>query len=347
MAKRALLVGCNYPKTQFRLYGCINDVSEMQKLLLNRFHFDENDVKVLTDELGTPPEKLPTHVNIMAALRKMVDEAKAGDVLFFHFSGHGTTISSVEPGQPFREDEAIVPCDLNLITDMDLRHLIQKLDENVSFTILSDSCYSGGLIDKNKEQIGPTRVKSIPPPPPELHFKARGIPIGSISHCLLSVTSSTTPIEHGTEATPKFWGAIIGTVAGLVGNILPLVFKKDVSISFLPHNEQRALLSSKRSLSEDEGILLSASQANETSADLKGGPLTGGKAHGAFTYAVLQGLDQKRGQEPLTNQRLVKEARKFLQDLGFEQHPCLYCSDGNADAPFLAHRPGPEHTWYK
>ncbi|KAK8630166.1 hypothetical protein V6N13_078972 [Hibiscus sabdariffa] len=47
MAKRAVLVGCNYPKTQFRLYGCINDVLEMQKLLLNRpeivlFLFNEN-----------------------------------------------------------------------------------------------------------------------------------------------------------------------------------------------------------------------------------------------------------------------------------------------------------------
>ncbi|KAK8630172.1 hypothetical protein V6N13_078978 [Hibiscus sabdariffa] len=335
MAKRALLVGCNYPKTQFRLYGCINDVLQMQKLLLNRFHFDQIDVKVLTDELGTPPEELPTHVNIMAALRKMVDEAKAGDVLFFHFSGHGTTISTVEPGQPFREDEAIVPCDLNLITDMDLRHLIQKLDEKVSFTILSDSCYSGGLIDQNKEQIGPARVKSIPPP--QVQFKARGIPIGSISHCLLSVTSGPTAIEDDIDATPKFWGGLLGTVAGALGSILPLIFKKDVSISFLPENEQRALLSSKRSLSEDEGILLSASQANETSADLKESPLTGGEAHGAFTYAVLQGFYQHSGHGPLTNQQLVKKVRKFLQDLGLEQHPCLYCSDGNADAPFLLH----------
>ncbi|KAK8556802.1 hypothetical protein V6N12_003196 [Hibiscus sabdariffa] len=78
-----------------------------------------------------------------------------------------------------RGHEAIVPCDLNLITDMDLRYLIQKPDEKVSFAILSDSCHSGGLINKDKEQIGPSRVRSRAPPP-QVHFKSRGILVGTI-----------------------------------------------------------------------------------------------------------------------------------------------------------------------
>ncbi|KAK0608488.1 hypothetical protein LWI29_031465 [Acer saccharum] len=41
-------------------------------------------------------------------LKRMVDGAEAGDVLFFHCNGHGTRIPSMKPGRPFRQDEAIV-----------------------------------------------------------------------------------------------------------------------------------------------------------------------------------------------------------------------------------------------
>ena len=112
----AVLVGCNYPHTEFKLHGCVNDVVAMRDVLLTKFHFDPDHVELLTDVPVPGSLILPTGANIKAALNRMVDMAEAGDVLFFHFSGHGTTISSLEPGQPFRQDEAIVPCDLNVIT---------------------------------------------------------------------------------------------------------------------------------------------------------------------------------------------------------------------------------------
>ncbi|KAE8695478.1 Metacaspase-9 [Hibiscus syriacus] len=186
--KRAVLVGCNYPNTKLRLQGCINDVSSMEELIVNEFGFNQNNVKYLVDEPGTSPEGLPNRANIMAELEEMVDAAASGDILFFHFSGHGTTFSSLKPGESYQEEEAIVPCDLNLITNMDLRRLIQKLQPGTSFTILSDSCHSGGLIEKDKEQIGPTRMKGIPLP---VYYKSRGISIGSIMECLHSVTGAS------------------------------------------------------------------------------------------------------------------------------------------------------------
>ncbi|GMI87327.1 metacaspase 2f, metacaspase 9 [Hibiscus trionum] len=323
--KRAVLVGCNYPSTQLRLQGCINDVLIMDDLIVKEFGFDQHNVKYFTDELGTPPEGLPTRVNIMAALEEMVEDAVAGDVLFFHFSGHGTTLSSLKPGESYKEEEAIVPCDLNLITDMDLRLLIQKLKPGTSFTILSDSCHSGGLIDKDKEQIGPTRMKGLPFP---VYYKSRGISIGTIMNCLHSVTgaiSTGVNILNGV-ATVVNTGS---TIAEGISSALTGIFKKDVSADFLQHPNEKT---KRKSLTEDEGLLLSGCQANETSADLAGSALTEGRAHGAFTYAVVNVLNQSKG---LSNKELVKEVRKFLQDQGIEQHPCLYSSDGNADAPFL------------
>lgn len=112
--KMAVLVGCNYPNTPNELHGCINDVLAMQKTLIERFGFDPTHIEVLTDAPGSPV--MPTGENIKRALGRMIDNAAAGDVLFFHYSGHGTRIPSVKPTHPFRKDEAIVPCDFNLIT---------------------------------------------------------------------------------------------------------------------------------------------------------------------------------------------------------------------------------------
>ena len=45
-----------------------------------------------------------------------------------------------------------------MLEDVDFRHLVNRVPQGASFTILSDSCHSGGLIDKEKEQIGPKEI---------------------------------------------------------------------------------------------------------------------------------------------------------------------------------------------
>jgi hypothetical protein len=40
------------------------------------------------------------------------------------------------------------------LTDDDFRGLVNQIPDGVTFTFLSDSCHSGGLIDSEKEQIG-------------------------------------------------------------------------------------------------------------------------------------------------------------------------------------------------
>lgn len=112
----AALVGCNYPNTKNELHGCINDVLEMKDTLVKRFGFDSNNIDLLTDAPGS--SKIPTGANIKQALANMVDGAEVGDVLYFHYSGHGTRIPSKKHGRPSRHEEAIVPCDFNLITGL-------------------------------------------------------------------------------------------------------------------------------------------------------------------------------------------------------------------------------------
>lgn len=92
MAKRALLVGCNYPGTKVRLSGCANDVKRMHKTLVTRFGFAESDILQLLDT--NPNGVQPTGANIRSYLAKLIRGVQPGDVLVFHFSGHGVQVSS-------------------------------------------------------------------------------------------------------------------------------------------------------------------------------------------------------------------------------------------------------------
>ncbi|ESQ40329.1 hypothetical protein EUTSA_v10014106mg [Eutrema salsugineum] len=311
----AVLVGCNYPNTRNELHGCVNDVLAMKETLLTRFGFKQDDMEVLTDE---PESKVkPTGANIKAALRRMVDKAQAGsgDVLFFHYSGHGTRIPS---GHPFKKDEAIVPCDFNLITDIDFRELVNQLPKGTSFTMISDSCHSGGLIDNEKEQIGPYSVSDDKPLAMETRttmtpITSRALPFKTVLDHLSSLTGISTS-DIGTHLLELFGG--------------------DAGLKFrLPAMDLMDLLEkmTARERHVDAGILLSGCQADETSADVGGG---GGKAYGAFSNAIQTVLKENGG--ALKNKQLVMMARDVLERLGFQQHPCLYCSDQNADATFLS-----------
>ncbi|KAJ6747697.1 METACASPASE-9 [Salix koriyanagi] len=304
--RMAVLVGCNYPNTRNELHGCINDVLTMKEVLVKRFGFDLSHVQLLTDAPGSVV--LPTGANIKKALGHMIDQAEAGDVLFFHYSGHGTRIPSAKPGHPFRQDEAIVPCDFNLITDLDFRQLVNRLPKGASLTILSDSCHSGGLIDREKEQIGPNAATTNNNPKVPSH-SPKAIPFESILQHLASLTNISTS-DIGTHFL-EFFGS-------------------DASLKFRLPPLERDLF---ESINGDEGILLSGCQANETSADMSPHE-GGGRSFGAFSNAVQMVLKEHSGQ--LSNKQLVMMARDVLQAQGFEQqHPCLYCSDQNAGSTFL------------
>jgi hypothetical protein len=192
--------------------------------------------------------------------------------------------------------------------DVDFREIVNRVPKGASFTIVSDSCHSGGLIDKEKEQIGPSSVTTK-----ECSSTPKTIPFESILQHLTSLTSINT---------------------NDIGIHLLQFFGADASLKFRLRPLELDLLA------DDEGILLSGCQANETSADMK--PMIAGeKAYGAFSHALQRVLKDHdhvdEGRPLISNRQLVLMTRKALQAADFAQHPCLYCSDQNADAPFLSH----------
>lgn len=93
--KLALLVGinsypeqvCDYvPARGAALNGCVTDVALQQELLIHRFGFQPSDIVTLTDQQATR-QAIET-----AFQEHLMQQARSGDVVVFHFSGLGSQV---------------------------------------------------------------------------------------------------------------------------------------------------------------------------------------------------------------------------------------------------------------
>lgn len=179
LMKKAVLIGINYPNTSHALKGCINDVLEMKQILEQVYKFDS--IKMLTDSEATT-------AGMLSALNTLVNEAKPGDILYVHYSGHGSQM--INPTESDTEadglDEIICPIDLNwkdkVIRDDDLRKIFDRVPSGVNLTVTLDCCNSGGGLDheyqyqpdvSSNKEIENNPGRFLPPPDhlaPEIMF---------------------------------------------------------------------------------------------------------------------------------------------------------------------------------
>ncbi|KAF9950211.1 Ca(2+)-dependent cysteine protease [Modicella reniformis] len=148
--KRALFIGINYIGQKNALRGCINDVQNIKTFLMNRFAFKEQDMVSLTDD-QRDPARIPTKVNIMAAMQWLVRDARPNDSFFFHFSGHGGQTRDENGDESDGYDETIYPVDharAGVIVD-DVLHstLVRPLPAGCRLTAIMDCCHSGSALD--------------------------------------------------------------------------------------------------------------------------------------------------------------------------------------------------------
>lgn len=139
MVKKAFIVGINYISTGNELQGCINDAENMQKLLTNEGFTVEMCV-----------ERAATTAGIKAGLQRLVTGVVPGDVIVFHYSGHGSQLPSSKESDGF--EEIICPIDLNwttrVITDDDLAAIFNTVPNGVNVTVVLDCCHSGSGLDQ-------------------------------------------------------------------------------------------------------------------------------------------------------------------------------------------------------
>jgi hypothetical protein len=106
--QKAVTIGINYIDTPNQLSGCINDSDTFIKLLTQEFGYKVSDIRQLRDD---HPQRMPTKKNMTAALNWLVNGARAGDHLFFHYSGHGSQQNDASHDEMDCKDETLVPCD--------------------------------------------------------------------------------------------------------------------------------------------------------------------------------------------------------------------------------------------
>jgi F0F1-type ATP synthase membrane subunit c/vacuolar-type H+-ATPase subunit K len=154
MKKRALLVGINYVGTDHELHGCINDSNNIKTFLSTRGF---TEVKQILEENATTDR-------IKAGLSWLVADTQPGDVIVFHYSGHGSQLPSADEADGF--EEIICPVDLDwatkIITDKDLRNIFNTVPNGVNTTVILDCCHSGTMLNQTESLNG---TKAIPKAP--------------------------------------------------------------------------------------------------------------------------------------------------------------------------------------
>jgi hypothetical protein len=160
----ALLVGINdYQAPVPKLNGCIPDVKAVETYL--RGLSDASvEFMILTD-------KAATKNNIVAGFRDHLSKAKAGDVAFFYFSGHGTQEEADEVfwrSEPSHRLQALVCYDgiveqngqqtFNLLADKELRYLLHELSQTGAHILtMFDCCHSGDNTRSQQPKVAARR----------------------------------------------------------------------------------------------------------------------------------------------------------------------------------------------
>lgn len=162
--KLALLVGINrYPEGISTLRGCLMDVELQRELLVHRYGFNPKDILIVSDKEALKPDRATL---LEAFQTHLVKQAKPGDVVVFHFSGHGSLVKDPNPLPELFKNEngvstrvqnqggvngTLVPndrftADPNQVQDIMGKSLFLLTyglkTDNV--TLILDSCHSGG-----------------------------------------------------------------------------------------------------------------------------------------------------------------------------------------------------------
>ena len=177
--KFALLIGINNYPGDNKLNGCLTDVRSMQILLEHRYGFDPTNIKVLTDAQAT-------RQGILSAFEThLIAQSKPGDVVVFHFSGHGHMVLDPDPNPGFTYNNkgvngTLIPYDLDKGEPNNIRSimghtlfLLMSALKTEHVTVILDSCHSGGGLRGNTKirafNLRDSQSKQIyiPPAPQE------------------------------------------------------------------------------------------------------------------------------------------------------------------------------------
>ncbi|MBS0287267.1 MAG: caspase family protein [Proteobacteria bacterium] len=136
-------VGINYIGTENQLAGCVDDIEDMAKLM-QASGVPAKNIQMFSDAYKGAAVQ-PTRDNIINGLKALVAKAQPDDIIFFHYSGHGT--NSLRRKNDY---EAICPIkdkEIELIADFELHAIINELVPGARFVSALDCCHSGDMFN--------------------------------------------------------------------------------------------------------------------------------------------------------------------------------------------------------
>ena len=134
--RMAVCVGIDdYPNPVHQLSGCVNDARRWSEAL-GRLGFETT---LLLDRQAS-------RAAIEQSLHALVGASRAGDVIVFQYSGHGTTMPDLNGDEDDGTDEALCPVDFAtgaLYIDDDVAEALANIPDGVNMTCFMDCCHSG------------------------------------------------------------------------------------------------------------------------------------------------------------------------------------------------------------
>ena len=182
----------NYPGSENDLYGPPHD-QDLARLKLT----PHMQIRAFRDSEVT-------RAMFRGACELAFSEAKAGDVIFIHYSGHGTYVPDIHGDEIDGYDEALYLFDGPLLDD-DTCALCKKIPVGVTVLWLLDCCFSGGgLRDLNDGIIS----RFVPPKNVELipHLRIKQV-VKSAMNCIVFSACLENETAADAEINGEFYGA--------------------------------------------------------------------------------------------------------------------------------------------
>ncbi|GLT97938.1 hypothetical protein SLE2022_154790 [Rubroshorea leprosula] len=251
--KRAVLCGVSYKNWKYNLKGTVNDVKNIRDLLMSKYGYPKEYIRVLTEE-EPDPRYIPAKANILSSLIWLVGDNKPGDSLVFFYSGHGLQQPDFENDEHDGLDETICPSDFwkeGMIVDNDLNSiLVYPLKNDVKLHAIFDSCHSGTILDL-PHMYDRKKKRWIDNKPPSGDYK------GTVGGLAITISACTDgeKASDSTAFTGKMNGALTYPLVDLLkkfpgptyGDLFDLIEDTFYKVNYQGGNILKKMFSSKLS----------------------------------------------------------------------------------------------------
>ncbi len=300
MTRKALLIGLNeYSGGINGLRGCVNDVMQVKDLLETYYGFNDPDIQMLVNSQAT-------RAGILAGIDWLTAGSQAGDVLIFHYSGHGSQVADNGHDELDGSDEIIIPYDHdwdNPLRDDDLKAAFDRCDPGASLTVMMDCCHSG----------------TINRPAPAADADLSTLPLSRYLDPPSAVQAKIDQMQKERAAAiesrlPEAPASIASALTAMRDQLLEALSR------LLGRRRNNRFQVVKTT---ENNVLLAACRDDQTSADA----FIANDYHGAFTWCLAEAVQATGGQ--LTYRQLAE--RISVSGQAYAQQPQLECQPASFD----------------